>query len=104
MSSINGLGQGIFNYYRKGKSTGTLDASAVRSAADSDADSNTDSEDQPNKRETEDAFGKALRFTLHQHGIDADQFLQEFLGAMRTLTSAQTGTVQPVMQHFNAVG
>jgi hypothetical protein len=104
MSSIDTVGQGVFNYFQSAKAA--HNSAIAQPVAQSDPDSRNNSGRQETEHEVTSAFGTALLMTLQHYGIDPEQFERDFMSALRTATGAESPPApadrSPV--HLNAVG
>jgi hypothetical protein len=100
MSAINGLGQGVYQYFQNVRVTSTHEIATPVTEGDPEGDGN-DGASAGNKKKG-DLFGMALLSTLAKHGVDAEEFQRDFLATLHKLSGGLAGEEQKVP--FSAVG
>jgi hypothetical protein len=101
MSVINGLGQGVYQFYQNAKVSSAHEIATPVTQNDPDGDGNDGTSG--GNRKKGDVFGMALLATLAKHGVDAEEFQHDFLAAIRELNGGIAVDEEPKVP-FSAVG
>ncbi len=103
MSSINGLGLELFRHVERTSTTRARDSETAQPVGGSDSEGDGNAGSAGRSGDESSPFGRALLMTLSQFGVDAQEFQDSFLAALRSIHFG-AGHAASFVNHINTVG